>query len=129
MLDCQNIRTGVLVKHGNITLKNCKLIGNGKSSVQQGILCCGIASINMENCILENFATCITLNNSSSLILKNTTIVNSNVGLEVSESSNIKFENSIFQNCEKSAIFHNGLMLNHIAEKYVTLENIADIKM
>lgn len=41
MLDCINVRTGVLIKQGNVTFKNCFLIGDATSSTKQGIVVFG----------------------------------------------------------------------------------------
>lgn len=41
VLDCHNVRTGLLIKNGNIILKNCVIIGDVNSSTKQGIVISG----------------------------------------------------------------------------------------
>lgn len=41
VLDCQQVRFGILVKGGTITLKSCRLIGDKSSSTGIGIVVAG----------------------------------------------------------------------------------------
>lgn len=49
-LDCRNVRRGLWCRRGTITLKNCRIIGDEKSSTGNGVVVAG--NIN-NNLILE----------------------------------------------------------------------------
>lgn len=75
-LDCSNVQSGILIKRGNITLKNCCITGDPKDVASNGILICGNASLVLENCQVQNFSTGISANvDCSSIQLKSKTII------------------------------------------------------
>lgn len=41
VLDCRNVRLGIWCKKGSVTIKNCHLIGEKKSSTGHGIVVAG----------------------------------------------------------------------------------------
>lgn len=127
-LDCQNILAGVVVKHGTLTIKNCKFVGNGKSSIQKAVICNANASVRLENCRLENFATGIILSNKSSLTLQDTFTANCNVGVEMSEHSRFECLKSTFTNCSSCAIYICGLLLEEVEDDIVQLQNRVDLE-
>lgn len=82
VLDCRNVRNGIIIKNGEITLKNCKIIGDGSSSIHEGITVSGNSKLSLEKTILDGFATGIFLLGCSKLSIHSTNIQNCHVGIE-----------------------------------------------
>lgn len=125
--DCKNILAGIIVKHGILKMKNCRLIGNGKSSVQQGIMASGDATIYMEKCVIKNFATGIILNDNSSLTFKDSFITNCDKGIEMSKYAKTKFSKSSFNNCYSFAIYLCGSALN-TDDEFLQFKNFQELE-
>lgn len=103
-LDCSNVRNGIVLKKGNIILDSCILIGDGKSSTQQGIFCHGNSKLLLKNCVIKEFSTGIILKGSSELMMKRSTIKKCSVGIEPSDDSSVALENSFIENCNEFGI-------------------------
>ncbi|XP_011200342.2 protein nessun dorma [Bactrocera dorsalis] len=104
VLDCRNVQTGILVKSGTLCLRNCILIGDGKTSTQQGIICHKGTSVILEKCIVERFATGVTVMNESLLQLKHTNVLNCKIGIDLSVHSKCHFDNSKITNSLNNAV-------------------------
>ncbi|XP_054744668.1 protein nessun dorma [Anastrepha obliqua] len=105
VLDCCNVRSGILVKSGTVCLRNCVLIGDGKTSTQQGIICNSGSSVILEECIIERFATGITVLDQAVLHLNNTSVINCQIGTDLSINSNSHFNHSKITNSQKYGIY------------------------
>ncbi|XP_037953804.1 protein nessun dorma [Teleopsis dalmanni] len=106
VFQCNKVRLCMVVKTGNLRLKNCRLIGNGKSSTQQGICCGGNAQVTLENCLIENFATGITLSGNSSLTLSKTQIANCFTGLDwTNQTSKVHFNETTISKAKQYGIY------------------------
>lgn len=104
-LDCNNVRTGILIRKGNVLLRDCTLIGYSSSSTKIGIdvagefewnstLVCLVlnklflvidgATLTLINCVLRDFATAISCNAAASIITSNCIINGSGTAIECS---------------------------------------------
>lgn len=113
MLDCSNdvllenvtfnvnaTQYGIVVRGGHLTIKNCKIVGEGKSSIHQGIIVLDGSKLEMIDCVVSGFFTTIVGNSGSTISLTNCEISNANIGLKLYEKSNLKVELSRFANCK-----------------------------
>lgn len=91
---------GILVRSGTVTMNNCKIMGDGKSSTHQGIIVLAGGKLNMTNCDVSQFFTAIVGNSGSSITLQNCEISNVNVGLRVYDKCQVKVETSSFHHCK-----------------------------
>ncbi|XP_055858410.1 protein nessun dorma [Episyrphus balteatus] len=127
-LDCRNIRSGILVKNGKVCLKNCKIIGDGKSSTQQGIMCSGSSELFLEDCVLENFSNGIVASDLTAVTLTNCKINNCRIGIDVGSTSKIHFQHCTISQSKKCGIYFETKSLNNKAEgKKLLLHNLTDL--
>lgn len=98
-IDASLSQCGILVRRGNLTLRNCKLIGDGESSTHQGIIVLQGSKLEMVHCEITRFSTAIVGNSGSEIYLKDCEIYNVNFGLKVYDNCLVKAENSCFKDC------------------------------
>ncbi|KAF2904720.1 hypothetical protein ILUMI_01457 [Ignelater luminosus] len=91
---------GILVRSGTVTMNNCKIMGDGKSSTHQGIIVLAGGRLNMINCDISQFYTAIVGNSGSSITLQNCEVFNVSVGLRVYDKCQVKVEASSFHHCK-----------------------------
>lgn len=130
VLDCHNVRTGIIVKNGNVTLKNCRIIGDGKSSTQQGIMCTGNSNIVLEDSCIENFSTGIIVTKKSALTLKNSEVIKCRIGVDISDNSariNLNNKTKIIGST-KCGIYADNLELINTDEKQLNLTSLNQLK-
>lgn len=106
LLDCSNVRTGVLVKRGNVLFRNCCLVGDPKSTTKQAVVVFGNSTIRFERCVLKDFSTAIYSNHNCNIQLVNSTVRDCTVGLEVLQGCSVSFINSNIKHCK-----HYGVLL------------------
>ncbi|XP_055634429.1 protein nessun dorma isoform X2 [Toxorhynchites rutilus septentrionalis] len=99
-LECANVRTGVLIKGGNVTFRNCFLNGDPKSSTKQGVVVFGNSTICFENCVIKGFSTGIYTNQHSEIHLLHSTIEDCINGVNVLQGCQINFDSSKIVNCK-----------------------------
>lgn len=129
-LDCRNVSHGVIIKKGNVILRNCKFIGNGQSSIQEAIVCYGNCQVTVDRCHFENFATGINISDNVSLLLRRTLISNCNIGIEVSEDGHVKFDETDIERAKKCAIYYDCLHMDSMMEeKQFIFDQLDDIAM
>lgn len=128
ILDCRNITCGIFVKSGHVTIKNCKLLGNGISSTQQGISCSGHSKLTIENSLVENFATGIKLSDQSTLIANKSSINNCSIGIEINDITCVDFLDLHINNSREYGIYYNAVFLDKTEKEYITLDNINDLE-
>ncbi|XP_055600450.1 protein nessun dorma isoform X2 [Uranotaenia lowii] len=104
LLDCRNVRTGVLIKRGNVSFKNCYLIGDPASTTKQGIVVFGNSTISLENCIIKDFSTGIYSNHNCNIHLTGTNIQNCYNGIEVLTGCTVAFIATRIQNCKSYGV-------------------------
>lgn len=93
-LDCRNVRTGLWVRDGSVTIKNCILLGDGRSSTGNGIYVSNGATLHLENCLIRKFAIGICCETTAHITIVNTKVLNCNVGLELTEQTAIEMKSS-----------------------------------
>lgn len=104
MLDCANVRTGVLVKRGNVTFKNCCLVGDPKSTTKQGVVVFGNSTVRFENSVIQHFSTGIYSNQNCTIQLANTIIQSCINGLEVLRGGQIAFTAAQINACKSYGV-------------------------
>ena len=117
ILSCDNVRTAVLVKKGNVTFKNCYIYDTQQSSSKKGIVIFGGSLVKFENCVIKNFATAIYSNCDTKITLKNTNISDCFVGIELLEECQMEMQDSHIKNCRQY-----GIMMEKT--KNVTEDNV-----
>lgn len=128
-LDCQNIRTGILIKNGNVLLKNCRLLGDGKSSTQQGIMCCGKSKLSLENCIIEQFSTGITMKENTSLYMLNSELRKCPIALDLNPKiSNLIIKSSSITEASKCAVFVEGMCIKNTNAHSLRLKSFEELQ-
>ncbi|XP_058814910.1 protein nessun dorma isoform X2 [Topomyia yanbarensis] len=100
MLDCINVRTGVLVKRGNVTFKNCYFMGDANSTTKQGIVVFGNSSIRFDDCVIKDFSVGIYSNHNCRILLSNSIIHNCINGIEVLHGCTVSFLSSKINQCK-----------------------------
>lgn len=104
MLDCANVRTGVLVKRGNVTFKNCCLVGDPKSTTKQGVVVFGNSTVRFQNSVIQNFSTGIYSNQNCTIQLVNTVVQACINGIEVLRAGNIAFDRAQINDCKSYGV-------------------------
>lgn len=99
VLDCTNVRTGVLIKQGNVTFKNCCLLGDAKSSTKQGIVAFGNSTISLDNCVLKDFSTGIYANDNCQIHLKDSIILDCINGIDILGGGQASFHSTDIHSC------------------------------
>ncbi|XP_031623409.1 protein nessun dorma isoform X2 [Contarinia nasturtii] len=103
ILDCQQVRLGIWIKSGTLTLRNCQLFGN-RSSTGIGIAITENAKCILEHTVIKNVGTGITCAAGSTLIMNQSTLSNCGISLEMGDETNIQFDKSQMVNSNNSAI-------------------------
>lgn len=105
IIDCENVKTGFLVKGGKLTMKNCVIYGSKESTVTEGFSVSGDAQVLIENSLIMNFATGIALRDSAKVNFRSSTVKNCNVGAHLLDvDAMVSLENSSFLNCEEFGV-------------------------
>ncbi|KAH8282899.1 hypothetical protein KR054_010693 [Drosophila jambulina] len=111
VLDCRHVRRGILLRHGTLTMRGCRLLGDGSSSTQEGIVCMPGANLELKSCIIEKFAVGISMRPRSGAELGNVQVKNCHTGVELMErtvSLNLQGSKCSFESC-KLGIWADGL--------------------
>uniref|UniRef100_A0A182SXK5 Right handed beta helix domain-containing protein n=1 Tax=Anopheles maculatus TaxID=74869 RepID=A0A182SXK5_9DIPT len=103
-LDCSNVRTGVVIKQGNIIFRNCCFTGDPSSSTKQGIVIFGNCTITFDRCVIREFSTGIYSNHDCTINLLNTTISHCMTGLETLDLCQILFRSTSIKNCSQYGV-------------------------
>lgn len=130
VLDCRHVRRGILLRDGTLSLRNCRMLGDGNSSTQEGIVCMPQAKLELENCVLENFAVGISLRPETSAELSRVTIKKCNTGLELlDQTTKLKLRDSscTFDTC-KLGILADGITLPDNTEKTLALKRFSELQ-
>lgn len=149
--DCRNVQLGIWCKRGTVTLKNCHLINDSKSSTSRGISIAGIwqsevfyswifskilfyldgAKCILENTIVQDFADGIICAADSSLVLKDSQIKNCEIGLVVNDKTRIENSSSAIINSSTYGIFYKTNVANVFSgeEKKRQFAHLSEIKI
>lgn len=147
-LDCRKVRTGILLRKGCLTLKNCTLIGDEKSCTTVGCVALGIiqkklkkkrktfanfetfsdgTSLIIIDCIIKNFATAINCHPKVNAQLTRTIIQNAITGIECTSDPSVTIT---FEQCKMDAIKRYGIMIQkynstgtNAKQNYTTIAN------
>lgn len=69
-IDAKNLQSALIVVYGTLFLKNCVIVGDGKSITRQGISISPNCSLEAEHCEIYNFSTGIFCHKDSKVILR-----------------------------------------------------------
>lgn len=104
LIDCTNVKTGMLIKGGLVTIKNCIIQGSKGSSVTEAFSISGDSEVIIENCVITDFATAFSVSSEAKLSIKNSVIKDCNVGAHVQDSGALTLERASVINCEENGI-------------------------
>lgn len=108
IVDCQNVKTGFIIKHGKVTIKNCLIRGSRNSTLAEAFNVSGEAIVLLDNCVIENFQAGIYVSETAKLNLRNTKIRNCGSGIIFQDESMISLESSEIANSSDLAITKYG---------------------
>lgn len=105
VIDCENVKTGFLVKHGKLQIKNCVIYGLKESSVTEAFAVSGDAHVFIDSCVIMSFATGISINDSAQVHITNSVIKNCNIGVQLTDDdTSVYMKDSSIMNCDESGI-------------------------
>ena len=114
IIDCENVKTGLMVKGGKLTLKNCIIYGSNESSVTEGLTISGDAIVLIENCIVSNFATAVSVSDMAKVTFRNSTVKNCNVGVNLLDAESVvSLENSKVLSCNEFGVLKSTKLLDN----------------
>lgn len=107
IIDCEKVKTGVLINDGQVSLKNCLIYGSKESSVSEAFNITGNVKVLIENCIIMNFATAITVHGSAEVEIRHSVIKNCNHGIQLlADESKLSIEKTSILNCDFGILKH-----------------------
>ncbi|KAH8289992.1 hypothetical protein KR018_005074 [Drosophila ironensis] len=131
VLDCRHVRRGILLRNGSLTMRGCRLMGDGNSSTQEGIVCMPGASLELKSCVVENFAVGISLRPRSNAELGNVQVNHCITGLELLDktaSLNMQGSKCTFDHC-KLGIMADGVPLGkETPDKALNMKNFNELQ-
>lgn len=93
-LDCRNVRLGLWLRNGSVTLKNCILWGDAKSATSTGIRVSNGAILTLINCTIKQFACGISGDASANITFIDTKLVQCENGIEVTDETLLSIKTS-----------------------------------
>lgn len=100
-LDAGASQCALLVRCGKVTLRNCKLIGDGVSSTHQGIIVLANGALELINCELTRFCTAIVGNSGAKITLRKCEIYNVCYGIKIYDNCHVEAVDSSFCDCSE----------------------------
>ncbi|KAH8353680.1 hypothetical protein KR084_012659 [Drosophila pseudotakahashii] len=131
VLDCRHVRRGILLRNGTLTMRGCRLLGDGSSSTQEGIVCMPGASVELKSCIIENFAVGISMRPKSSAELGSVQFKNCKTGLELlgkTVSVNLQGSKCRFDSCTLGIMAEGFALGDGRTEKSVILNKFSELQ-
>ncbi|XP_053692448.1 protein nessun dorma-like [Sabethes cyaneus] len=106
LLNCANVAVGVMIRGGNVTFKNCCIIGDSQSSTKRGIVIFAGCNVRFESCVIKDFPVGICCSPNCTINLFDSIVCNCHNGIEALEDCKINFHQSGIFNC-----FYYGITL------------------
>ncbi|XP_016924649.3 protein nessun dorma [Drosophila suzukii] len=131
VLDCRHVRRGILLRNGTLTMRGCRLLGDGSSSTQEGIVCMPGASVELKSCIIENFSVGISMRPRSCVELGGVQFKNCKTGLELLDktaSVNLQGSKCSFDSCTLGIMADGLTMGEESTEKTVILNKFSELQ-
>lgn len=104
IIDCQNVKTGFIIKNGKVTVRNCMIRGSKDSSLAEAFNISGEGKVLLENCLIENFSTGVFVSEMAKVNFRNVKIINCGSGIIVQDESMISLEATHILGCSDVAI-------------------------
>ncbi|XP_022911679.2 protein nessun dorma [Onthophagus taurus] len=116
----------ILVRWGNVTLRNCKLIGN-----HQGIIVLNECQLTLENCEFRGFSTALVGNSGSKINMKEIEIHDVDFGMKIYEGCALKIEKSNFSYCREYglSVETTKLVNAHQICNFEILKELSNVKL
>nr|CAH7720912.1 unnamed protein product [Callosobruchus chinensis] len=92
------------VRSSKLSLINCKIIGDGKSSTAEGLIVLSGGEVDLDNCDISGFSEGIVGNSGSTIRMKNCSLSGVDVGMKVFEECEVHIENTRIENCREYGI-------------------------
>ncbi|KMY91132.1 protein nessun dorma [Drosophila simulans] len=131
VLDCRHVRRGILLRNGTLTMRGCRLLGDGSSSTQEGIVCMPGASVELKSCLIENFAVGLSMRPKSSAELGSVQFKTCKTGLELLEKSasvNLQGSKCSFENCALGILADGFVLGEQRTEKVLVLNKFSELQ-
>lgn len=103
-IDATSAQCAIMVRAGQLTLLNCKLIGDGKSSTHQGIIVLNGAKLIVSKCEITNFSIGIVGNSGSIITIEESEIFDCTYGLKVFDNCVLTAIKTTVRNCMKYGV-------------------------
>lgn len=106
VIDCENVKTGFLIRAGKLYIKNCIIYGSKESSVTEAFAVSGDAQVFIESCLIMNFATGISVSETAQVkVSKNSVIKSCNIGVQLTDDeASFWMEDSSIMSCDENGI-------------------------
>lgn len=103
-IDASFANCAILIRRGNTTLMNCKILGDFASSTHQGIIVLNGGSLELINCELFGFSEAVIGNTGAKIKLHGCHIHTVNTAIKTYDNCAIEIKNCEFSNCAKFGI-------------------------
>lgn len=110
IIDCEKVKTGILINDGRVSIRNCVICGSKDSTVSEAFAISGAVKVLIENCIITNFATAITVNGPAHVDIRQSVIKNCINGVQLlDEDATVLMEKSSLMNCDNGILKYSDL--------------------
>lgn len=121
--DCRNVRVGLIIRSGTLTLRNCNFYGDETMNAQQAIVVLECGQLNMEKCSMKNFATGISLNSNAKTIITDSVISDCRNGIEMKDRSIVDLNSVRIIDClEYGIVFETVTQLGDNEKRLIVKE-------
>lgn len=104
-IDAAMAQCCILVRSGKLTIINCNIISERKSSTHQGIIVLSNSELELVDCKISGFATGIVVNSRARVSMKNCEIRDVGVGLKVFDDCKVEVSQTTFEGCQKYGVY------------------------
>lgn len=104
-LDASMSQCAAVIRKGKVTFSNCKIVGDGVSTIHQGIIVLAGAELELINCEMYGFYIALVGNSGSQVTMQNTEIYNVHYGLKIYDNSLVNVHKCTFRNCKDYGVF------------------------
>nr|XP_023023286.1 protein nessun dorma [Leptinotarsa decemlineata] len=127
-IDTRAAQCGILVRKGRCVLKNCRILGDGKSSTYQGIIVLSGAQLELQSCEISGYSTGIVGNSGSRIDLRNCDVHHMDYGMKVFDDCIIELENTIIRECMETGFTLETVKSEVSVGDFDTLKLISGVK-
>lgn len=103
-LDASYSQCAILVRNGNVVLKNCTIIGDNYSTTHQGFIVLKGSSLELIDCCVRGFGTAIVGNSKANVKLHKCEIYSCGYGFKIHDDCIVELLNCSFHDCKEYAV-------------------------